>query len=130
MMERHDKDFLIKANELNLTASQYHIYLSSSSKGFSIKMEQIQHGHIRNILKENGASPEEIFDMHSNMVPNNTERMSSHQNTNNMHYDNETTSSDNNIVAPEHNRENKMNQDTENHENGKMPMNDYNKMHN
>jgi len=132
MMERHDKDFLTKANELNLTASQYHIYQTSSSKGYNIEMEQIQHGHIRNILKENGTSPEEIFGMHSNMVPDNTERMSSKQNTNNMHDNNEITTSNenNNIVAPEHNQENIINQDTVNHENIKMPMNNYNKMHN
>jgi len=128
MMERHDKDFLTKANELNLTASQYHIYQTSSSKGYNLEMEQIQQGHIRNILKENGTSPEEIF----GMVPNTTERMFSEQNNNNMHDNNEINSSEqnNNIVAPEHNRENIMNQDTENHDNIKMPMNDYNKMHN
>ncbi|MFZ5946132.1 MAG: anti-sigma factor domain-containing protein [Bacillota bacterium] len=131
MMERHDKDFLRKANELNLTASQYHIYQASSSKGYNIEMEQIQHGHIRNILKENGTSPEEIFGMHSKIIPNNTERMPSQQNTTNMH-NNEINSSNqnNNIVAPEHNRENIMNQDTDNHEDTKMPMNNYDKMHN
>jgi len=132
MMERHDIDYLTKANELNLTASQFHIYEASSSKGHSLEMEQVQHGHIRTILKENGTSPEEIFDMHSNMMQNNnTGKMSSQQNTN-MHDNNEIIPSDrnNNVVAPEHNQENMMNQDTENQDNMKRPMNKDNKMHN
>jgi len=116
MMGRHDKEYLTKATELNLTASQYHIYETSRDKGHNLETEKIQHGHIRSVLKEAGTTPEEIFDM----------------NYDKMHDNNEMTSSDfnNNIVVPEDAQENMMNNNTKNNSHEYMQMNSENRMHN
>ncbi len=61
VMTHHNKEYLEKAQELDLTVSQYHIFEKSTTEGYSLSNEQIKHGHIRKMLTEVGTTPEELF---------------------------------------------------------------------
>ncbi len=82
IMSRHNKEYLEKAIELNLSASEYHIYEKSTAEGYSLSHEQFKHGHIRSVLNEVGTTPEKIFKM-DHMQNNETNKASG------MHEDNE-----------------------------------------
>jgi len=136
MMGRQDKDYLVKANKLNLTASQYEIYEKSSAKGHKLNMEKLQKGEVRSVLEEAGTTPEEIFEMQNNFMQN----KSMHNNSKNgMFVPNETSDPINEPAESEQNQENMMKeeQDTKNNnfmendnETDDMHMENYNKMHN
>lgn len=141
MMGRHDKNYLTKANELNLTASQYQVYEKSSAKGHRLETEKVMHGQIRSVLEEAGTTPEEIFDMLNNTMHNNMDNNKMNNNT--MHNNNNsemsatkpTPNQNNETVIPEQS-EDAMNEDEQdmesnNHmDNNNMQMKDYNRMHN
>lgn len=61
VMNYHNKEYLEKAQGLDLTVSQYHIFEKSTTEGYSLSNEQIKHGHIREMLTEVGTTPEELF---------------------------------------------------------------------
>ncbi|MCR6545777.1 anti-sigma factor domain-containing protein [Dehalobacterium formicoaceticum] len=137
MMERHDKDYLTKANELNLTASQYQVYEKSSAKGHKLEMEKIKHGQIRSVLEEAGTTPEEIFEMPNNNMHNNTMNNTMHNNNHGMSAPIPTPNQNNETIAPEQSKDTMQEQEQEqdvesNNHMGKksMQMDNYNKMHN
>lgn len=61
VMDRHEKDFVDKAGELGLTASQFYVYEKGHAKGLPLTTDQLKHGHIKSVLHEAGTTPEELF---------------------------------------------------------------------
>ncbi|QNB46782.1 anti-sigma factor domain-containing protein [Thermanaerosceptrum fracticalcis] len=70
VVSKHDREFIERANELRLTASQYYVYEQGKAKGYELTTEKIKHGQMRNVLNEVGTSPEELFGMHRTVTKN------------------------------------------------------------
>lgn len=70
VMNGHDKEFINKARELGMTASQYNVYEKSRAKGLILTAEQIKSGHMRSVLNGIGTTPEELFGIENTMQKN------------------------------------------------------------
>lgn len=82
IMGRHDMNFINKAKEMGVTASQYYVMEQSTNAGHNITADQVKGHHISDVLTENGTTPEEVFQMEPHMNQNNSTMPRTHNDDN------------------------------------------------